>query len=199
MLYRLGHEPKTSGLDKKGRGDVPFMIMKLYSLRGLLLLGLLGMAPSLYAGWIVLPDADRIRYSADQREGYASCDEALMALSDRGGIRRLDGIVAYALLLDDTFQAELIAGLERDAPRELKEARESAGNMHNPKMIQLWKPFEKALLATPTITKLNAVLAAYDLTISRSGVEKFEFRNTPTDSRRRFQGLLWLYVTAKPV
>lgn len=154
------------------------------------------LALALHAGWAVSGDT-RIIYTAKQDQGYGSFDEALKDLSDSGRVQDLDGIVAYQLLSDEKFQAEIMAGLERDAPKELKEAGKSAGNMHNPKMNQLWKPFQKALLNTPTITKLNASLAAYGLVISGAGVEKFEFRSTLKDSNRRFQGLLWLHVTKR--
>lgn len=155
----------------------------------------LSLALPLHAGWLVPPDAARIRYSAHQDKGHATLDGALKELSDSGRIRRLDGIDGIELFSEETFQQELFAGLERDAPRELKEARESSGNMHNPKMHQLWKPFEKALLATPTIKRLSASLAAHGLTISRVEREKFELRNTIADPKRRFHGFLWLGVS----
>ncbi len=149
---------------------------------------------SLHGGWVVRPDSAMIAYSPKQGEGYESFDKALKALADNGRIQKLDAIAGTSLLPDETLQKEIFADLERNAPDELKEARESAGNMHNPKMQKLWKHFEKALLATPTITKLNASLATYGLTISRAGVEKFELRTTLTDANRRFHGVLWLYV-----
>jgi hypothetical protein len=167
-------------------------------MKTILILGFFSITLSLHAGWIVRTDSARIEYSAEPDKGYKSFDEALKDMADNGRIQKLDGIVAHPLLADETFQMELFAGLERNAPRELKEAQKSAGNMHNPKMLQLWKPFEKALLATPTITKLNTSLAAYGLTISHPEVEKFELRNTLADSRRRFHGSLWLYVTKSP-
>lgn len=153
---------------------------------------------SLHAGWIVRPDVTRIEYSTEQGEGYQSFDEALKELSNSGRIQTVDGIVAYQLLGDDTLQKDVFTALERDTPRELKEALNSSGNMHNPKMAQLWKPFERALLAAPTLTQLKLSLAPYGLAISRAGVEKFELRSTRTDARRRFHGMLWLHITKSP-
>ena len=167
-------------------------------MKTILILGLFSLTLPLHAGWIVEQDAARIKYVAEQGKGYDSFDDALKNMSDSSRIQKLDVIVAFPLLSDETFQAELLAGLEQDAPRELREAQKSAGNMHNPKMIQLWKPFEKALLATPTIAKLNTSLAVYGITISRPGIEKFELRSIQDDSKRRFHGLLWLYVTQLP-
>ena len=155
----------------------------------------LGSSLSLYAGWIVRPDVSKIEYSAQQDRGYQSFEEALQRMSDSGRIQKVDVVFT---LSDEIFQKELFSELERDAPHELQEALKSSGNMHNPAMHQLWKPFEKALLATPTIRKLNASLAAYGLGISRAGVEKFELRNTLADSRRRFHGSLCLYASRMP-
>jgi len=160
-----------------------------------ILIGFLCISMSLHAGWIVNPETIRIGYSTKQGEGYDTFDEALKSLSANDSIQKLNGIEAYWLLGCETLQKEVFTALERDAPRELKEALKSSGNMHNPKMQQLWKPFEKALLAAPTINKLNGSLASYGLTISRAGVEKFELRSTLADSNRRFHGLLWLYIT----
>ena len=145
------------------------------------------------------PDTARIVYSAEKGKGHATFDGALKELSESDRIRRLDGINGCELFSEETFQQELFAGLERDAPRELKEARESSGNMHNPKMHQLWKPFEKAFLATPTIKSLSASLAAHGLTISRVEREKFELRNTIADPKRRFHGFLCFMLPSPAV
>ena len=153
---------------------------------------------SVHAGWIVVQDPVQISYSAKQGEGYDTFDEALKSMSANGSIQKLDGIEAYWLLADETLQKEVFSTLERDASRELKEALKSYGNMHNPKMQKLWRPFKKALLAAPTITKLNVSLASYGLTISSAGVEKFELQSRTIDAERRFHGMLRLYITKSP-
>ena len=145
----------------------------------------------LQAGWIV--HSSRIEYSAQAGQGFESFDMAVKKLADSGRIDKLDGIVAHALLADETLQHEVFAGLKRNSPQELGEALESAGNMHNPKMRQLWKPFEKAFLATPTIADLNASLGHYGLT-SKPLMEKFELRKTAEEPAPRFHGFLWLVV-----
>lgn len=149
----------------------------------------------LHAGWLVPADGGRIKYTVEEDVGHATFDGALKELSASGRIRRLDGINGFELFSEENFQTELFSGLERDAPRELKGAMESAGNMHNPKMHQLRKLFERTLLGTPTITKLNASLAAYGLTISQLSCEKFELRRPNENSNHRFYGSLWLTVT----
>lgn len=162
-----------------------------------LLVSLLLLCHPLHAGWIVKFDS-RIVYSAKAAEGHATFEEALNELSESGRTEKLDGIVAHELLEDDTLQREIFAGLESSASRQLSEALKSAGNMHNPKLRELWPFFEKALLATPTISALNASLARHRLIIARPSVEKFELRSTPTDARRRFHGSLWLHITKMP-
>lgn len=152
-------------------------------------------ALTLHAGWIVTAGSPSLVYSARQGEGHDSLEDALQELSDSGRSRELDVITAHWLLQDDAFQQELFAGLEREVPGELAAARKSAGNMHNPKMLQLGKPFKRVLLTTPTITKLNASLAVHGLIISGVGVEKFELRSTLNDPRDRFHAFLWLNVT----
>jgi hypothetical protein len=161
----------------------------------LLAIILLSTALPLHSGWVVTPNAARIAYSAEPGKGHVTFEEALKELSDSGAIQKLATINGFELFAEESFQNELFAGLERDAPHELREGRESSGNMHNPKMNQLRMPFEKALLATPTITKLNASLAAHGLAITGSNTEKLELRNTPTNPRVRFYGILYLSVT----
>lgn len=158
---------------------------------------ILSINPTLHAGWTVQSDKSRIVYSAETGKGYATFEMALKVLAASGRINELDSIFAHALLTDDNLQRELFAELKRSSPRELKEALASSGNMHNPKMHQLWKPFEMAFRATPTISRLNASLAGYGLT-SRPAMEKFELRKSAQDPEPRFHGFLWLVVGKNP-
>ncbi len=105
----------------------------------LLSIAFLSVALPLHAGWLVQPNAARIGYSAEQDKGHATFDEALGELSGSGRVQKLDGIDGFELFSEEAFQKEIFSGLERDAPRELKESLESSGNMHNPKLQQLWK------------------------------------------------------------
>lgn len=86
--------------------------------------------------------------------------------------------------------------LKRDAPRELEQALQSAGNMHNPKMYSLAQPFAKAILQTPTVTKIDAALALYELRIAKAAFEKFEIRKDAAGPR--FYGALSLTVGKAP-
>jgi hypothetical protein len=151
---------------------------------------------TLHAGWVVQPGSARIQYS--ETAGHETFEAALKEMADAGRIQSLNGIIAYSLLSKESFQKELFAALERDAPRELKEALTSAGNMHNPKMHQLWKRFEKSFLTTPTITKLNTSLAPHALTLSSVSMEKFSIIKSRATSPPRFFGILWLTITKAP-
>ena len=93
-------------------------------------IALLSFALPLHAGCIVPPNAAGIGYSAAQGKGHATFDEALKDLAATGRVQKLVGIDGFELFSEETFQKELFSGLERDAPRELKEALESSGNMH---------------------------------------------------------------------
>lgn len=158
---------------------------------------LLGTAiTTMHAGWIAVTDHARIHYLAQPNVGHATFDEALKELADANRVQAFDGIVAHALMHDETFQKELFSAFEHDSPRELKEALKSAGNLHNPKMNQLAKRFVKAVLATPTVRRINAALAAYGLRVSGAGIEKFGIRKN--DAGPRFSGSLWLTVTKSP-
>jgi hypothetical protein len=148
----------------------------------------------LRAGWLVAKDFTRITYSWKQGEGHVSFDEALKELSKGNHIQKLV-VIDLFLSSDEALQNELFAGLASDASRELKEALASSGNMHNPKIQQLWKPFEKALLATPTMKRLSASLAVHGLTISRVSCEKFSLISTPITPKRHFFGTVWLDIT----
>jgi hypothetical protein len=143
-----------------------------------------------HAGWIVGEHA--ISYSRQQGVGYATFEEALKKLVDDKHVQALDTIFAYDLLGEESFQKEIFARLEHDAPRKLKAALDSKGDIHNPKVLQLWKPFEKAVLATSILQKINSALAVQGLGITRVGCEKFETRHR--DTGPYFAGLMTFAV-----
>jgi len=78
------------------------------------------------------------------------------------------------MLEQRSFQNELRTVLKESAPRELAAAVSSAGNMHNPKMVALRRPFAEAVLLTPTVKRISAELARYNLQVVGVSTEKFE-------------------------
>lgn len=130
------------------------------------------------------------------RAEYATMASALQDVADDGKLDQLRLLSVSHLLSDDTFQKEIFQGLETIAPKELKEALESAGNMHNPKMHALRPGFEKAVLATPTVSRFKEDLARHQLEIARVSCEKFSFASS--EGTKRFFCFLSLTLAAVP-
>jgi hypothetical protein len=146
-----------------------------------------------HAGWVADSEHARILYSEQSDKGHATFTEAVSDLAITNRIQSLDGITASALFREDAFQKELFGALERDSPRKLREALKSAGNNHNPKMIQLWEPFKKAVLATPTVKSMNDALAPYYFKVTGTSFEELGIQKGKDGAR--FYGFLWLTVT----
>lgn len=164
-----------------------------------IIFSLLSLTLPLRAGWVLHLPAQptspaRVMYYAQPDKGDASFADALKELSKEVSIQTLDGIVAYQLLQEAAFQKELLAAFEQGWPREMKEARNSAGNMHNPKMVQLRTHLSEAVLATPTVREMNAALQPYGLKICRASAEEFMFLKPKNETDRRLNGSLWLTV-----
>ena len=121
---------------------------------------------------------------------------ALRDVADDGKLDQLKLLSVSHLLSDDIFQKELFQQLEVIAPKELKEALESAGNMHNPKMNALRPGFEKAVLAAPTVLRFKEDLARHQLEIARVSCEKFSFASA--GDTRLFSCFLSLTLAATP-
>jgi hypothetical protein len=159
------------------------------------------MSPAL-AGWVVGVDQKHlvpsglvsIEYSEHRGDGDETFRGAVDALAQSGKIQRLEVIALHWLVQDASFQKELISALQKSAPRELAEAARSSGNVHNPKMIQLRRPFEAAVLTTPTVKSINADLSGYGLHVSGVSTEKLSL--VDIDDRRDFMCFLWLEVSA---
>lgn len=114
---------------------------------------------------------------------YPTMAAALQDVADDGKLDQLRLLSVSHLLSDDNFQKELFQQLETIAPKELKEAMESAGNMHNPKMDALRPGFEKAVFATPTVSQFKEDLARHRLEIARVSCEKFSFASSGNTKR----------------
>jgi len=154
-----------------------------------------------FAGWTssVRPDDDRfsparasIAYVEDG--GLPAFKDALNKLAQSDHIQRLEFIELHWLVSDSTFQHEVFSALEQSVPRELDAAKRSAGNMHNPKMTALRAPFAQAVLATPTVTKINTELARFGLRVSRIDQEKLSLIRDDK-GQQQFICFLWLIVS----
>ncbi|RBP37761.1 hypothetical protein DES53_113144 [Roseimicrobium gellanilyticum] len=114
---------------------------------------------------------------------YPTMAVALQDVADDGKLNQLRLLSVTKLLSDDNFQKEVFQQLEAIAPKDLKEALESAGNMHNPKMTALRPSFEKAVLTTPTVLRFKEDLARHQLEIAGASCEKFSFATTGGSKR----------------
>lgn len=130
--------------------------------------------------------------------GDASAGALRRALDEhaaRGDIRHLDTMVAHGLAGDRDFRRELAEGLRRAAPRELAAALDSAGNMHNPRVVPLRTHVEQAILETPTLQALASVLSAHGLGFSHAAIEKFTVSGSAEEPVFSFM----LFVGIQPV
>lgn len=139
-------------------------------------------AQSSWAGWIarVLPETDPfspgravIIFSSVRGEGAATFGEAVRELTDNGDVLRLELITLHGFLgHSPQFEQEIVSVLQQAAPVELAEAKRSAGNMHNPKVVALGPSFDRAVLETPTVRALNKKLETFGLRIAKASHEK---------------------------
>lgn len=120
--------------------------------------------------------------------------EELCTLED--AVRGLpQGVCIESLRLDPLLQAsdtqrELAAYLQEHYPQEHGEALASAGNLHNPKVQAVRKPFEEALLATTQARRIDALLATRQQSVATVSMEKFFLskRQQPP----RYLAIVWL-------
>ncbi len=156
---------------------------------------------SAIAGWdakvvpkttAVVGDRYVLIYHPEVDRGAQTIGEAVGKLAKSGHIAALQTITIHELVPDETFQKEIFEQLEKNAPQVLGAARQSAGNMHNPKMVALRADFARAVMGTPTVTGISKALAAQGMKISRPSFEKLELRKE--EQGPRFRCFLWLSV-----
>lgn len=142
---------------------------------------LLAASRTSFAGWTAAVRPEKppehpvvnIWYSEAPNEGRATLDGAFKQLAQEGQLQHLKSVALHPFLRDPGFQKQLFSALERKAPTTLRAALKSAGNMHNPKVNNLYKPFMESVLNTAEVKKIALELAAHDLRITRASGEKF--------------------------
>ncbi len=156
----------------------------------------------IFGGWkanVYPPDARsedtraEIQYDAAER-GFATFEEALDELEKGDYVTRLECVrLQHFQVFDPVFQEEVLTVLKKTAPRELAEAERSAGNMQNPNVLALRKPFVDAVLITPTVQRINAALAPFGRCVTNVNIgEKFHIvRN---QGRSHFRSFLTLTI-----
>ena len=118
------------------------------------------------------PGSASIRYIEGDEYGHTTFHGAFNELQEAGNLDLLEMIIMHGQVVKPTFQSEIIKALEEHAPREFAEAMESAGNMHNPKLVPLNGVLDEIVLLTPTVVKIDAQLAQVGLGVVRASHEK---------------------------
>ncbi len=140
----------------------------------------------------VVGDQYILIYHPDADRGTKTIAEAVEKLAKAGHVAALQTLTVHDLVKDETFQQEIFEQLERNAPQALGAAKQSAGNIHNPKMTALHADFERAVMGTPTVTEFAKALAAQGMKISRPSFEKLELQKK--EQGLKFRCALWLSV-----
>jgi hypothetical protein len=124
----------------------------------------------------VTPGDSMRGYIGISREGFDSLSEAIANFHTKApGVQISHIFIGLVLDHDARAQNEILKFLHGHYPNELSEAMKTAGNMHNPRVMPLRKPFEEAVMATSFIKNVQADLAKIGYTISRVEIEKFVF------------------------
>ena len=146
-----------------------------------------------FAGWVVsnrLPenanDAFAYIYYDRADGGFATFREALEDWKKKGNARELPYVGLRHDFNNPDFQSEVFDALEKIAPRQFAEAKKSAGNMHNPKMLALRDFFKQAVLATPTVQNINAELLPFGICLANVSSEKLELIRDNDQLRFRY-------------
>jgi len=89
----------------------------------------------------------------------------------------------------DSLQTEIHNYLKAHYPNELSAALLSAGNMHNPKVTPLRKPFEEALVKSSYVQSIAEILYEHGYEVKAVTTEKFMLIE-----RNKFDAMTWLKV-----
>ena len=160
--------------------------------------------PSGYCGWITdihkpgdtVSEYIGIRYDSDVTKGHKKIKSAFLELSNKEKIDRLSGInISELLESDTTFQKEILSELRLNNSLELDEALLSSGNIHNPKVRNLYAPFANAVLHTTRVKLINAELKSFGLKIDEASPEKLAIKET--NGKKYFIAILYLTIGRK--
>ena len=137
----------------------------------------------------VVPPDNTLGHIAISQDGLDSLTDAVLQFRNQAPHARLTHIWIGLMLDHDALAQEEVMGyLRQHYPKELKAAMESAGNMHNPKVMPLRRPFEEALLSTTFVKKLQADLVKIGYAVSGASTEKF----TLIKQTKSFSAATWL-------
>ena len=95
----------------------------------------------------------------------------------------------------DTISDEVALQFQKDYPKLWKEAKDSSGNMHNPKILPLRAKFTEVLLKTPTMKMLDLKARESGYTISDASHEKFHFLEEK--GKKKVFAAIWLTIVKR--
>jgi len=125
--------------------------------------------------WAVgLEPQDRtLGYIALGPAGFESLSGAISQFPTEAPGARLSHLsLGLALDRDATAQREIMEYLRKNFPKELSDAMSSAGNLHNPAMTALRKPYQDAVMATAFVGRIRKDLAKIGYTVTGISTEK---------------------------
>ena len=89
----------------------------------------------------------------------------------------------------DSLQVEIQDYLKKRHPKILEAAYSSAGNMHNPKVKPLRKPFEEAVVNSSYVQSIADILRKHGYEVAGVSTEKFMLIN-----QKSLDAMAWLKV-----
>ena len=130
---------------------------------------------------------DEAKYNLLLRDGRVSDLEKVLAKDTRilSGIN-LGRVIR---LRSDVLQAEIQTYLKIHYPKKLSAAYSSAGNVHNPKIRPLRKPFEEAFINSSYVQSLATILRNHGYEITGISTEKFMLIEG-----KYFDAMTWLEI-----
>ena len=121
------------------------------------------------------------------REGFDSLNEVIESTPKESCIKHigLSVLSQYAQL-----QSELHSYMAENYPQQLEEALNSAGNMHNPKVIALHQAFREAILKSSYVQSVNEAFSKRCEKISSVSFEKFHIAKSSINPK--YEAMVWL-------
>lgn len=131
--------------------------------------------------------SDGVAIVVQSSEGHNSLKDAISSVPKDICIQhvRVSFLTQYEGLQKDLHSYMLV-----NYPSELKAALVSAGNMHNPKVIELREVFAEAVMASNFVKQINFAFIGRHEKITSTSFEKFFIRkraDTP-----EYEAMLWL-------
>ena len=143
------------------------------------------------SGWDVSTYDNEWATLYDTHQGKLSLTDAVNSVPKRVWLRNFRIFLSEH---DHLLQKEIHEFLSSNYPELHAAALNSAGNMHNPKVIALREPVKEAILATSLAKEINAALASRCEQLATTSYEKFIIWKK--NGKPTYSAMVWL-STAK--